>query len=48
MEALRQEIAEAKRQSLDFSVRRESEEKRLANLISPFLEGKPNPVTVGD
>lgn len=48
MEALRQEIAEAKRQSVDFSVRRESEEKRLANLISPFLEGKPNPVTVGD
>jgi hypothetical protein len=48
MEALRQEIAEAKRQSLDFSARREAEEKRLANLISPFLEGKPNPVTVGD
>lgn len=47
MEALRQEIAEAKRQSLDFSARREVEEKRLANLIAPFLEGKPNPVTVG-
>jgi hypothetical protein len=47
MEALRQEIAEAKRQSLDFSARREAEEKRLANLIAPFLEGKPNPVTVG-
>jgi len=47
MEALRQEIAEAKRQSLDFSARREAEEKRLANLIAPFLEGNPNPVTVG-
>jgi hypothetical protein len=47
MEALRQEIAEAKRQSLDFSARREAEEKRLASLIAPFLEGKPNPVTVG-
>lgn len=48
MDALRSEIAEAKRQSLDFSVRRETEEKRLANLIAPFLEGKPNPVTVGN
>jgi hypothetical protein len=48
MDALRSEIAEAKRQSLDFSVRREAEEKRLANLIAPFLEGKPNPVTVGN
>jgi hypothetical protein len=48
MDALRSEIDEAKRQSLDFSVRREAEEKRLANLIAPFLEGKPNPVTVGN
>jgi hypothetical protein len=47
METLRAEIAEAKRQAMDFSLRREAEEKRLANLISPFLEGKPNPVTVG-
>src|SRR5215510_3428035 len=47
MDALRSEIAEAKRQSTDFAVRREAEEKRLANLIAPFLEGKPNPVTVG-
>lgn len=47
MEALRTETAEARRQSLDFSLRREEEEKRMANLISPFLEGKPNPVTVG-
>src|SRR5882672_1757738 len=43
MDALRSEIAEAKRQSLDFSVRCEAEEKRLADLIAPFLEGKPNP-----
>jgi hypothetical protein len=47
METLRAEIAEAKRQAMDFSLRREAEEKRLADLISPFLEGKPNPVTVG-
>src|SRR5882724_5533375 len=44
MEALRGEIAEAKRQSMDFSQRREVEETRLAGLVSPFLEGKPNPV----
>lgn len=47
MEALRAETAEAKRQSADFTHRREVEEKRLAELISPFLEGKPSPVTVG-
>ena len=47
MDALRAETAEAKRQSVDFSLRREAEEKRLAELISPFLEGKPSPVTVG-
>ena len=48
MDALRNEAMEAKRQSIDFSVRRETEEKRLADLISPFLEGKPNPVTIGN
>jgi hypothetical protein len=48
MDALRSEATEAKRQSIDFSVRREAEEKRLADLISPFLEGKPNPLTVGN
>jgi hypothetical protein len=47
MEALRAETAEAKRQSAEFAVRREAEETRLAELISPFLEGKPSPVTVG-
>jgi hypothetical protein len=48
IETLRVETAEAKRESIDFSLRRETEEKRLANLISPFLEGVPNPVTVGN
>jgi phage host-nuclease inhibitor protein Gam len=47
MEALRAETAEAKRQSADFATRRQNEENRLAELISPFLEGKPSPVTVG-
>lgn len=48
METLRSESAEAQRQMIDFSVRREQEEKRLAELISPFLEGKPSPITVGN
>jgi hypothetical protein len=48
MDALREGVSEAKRQSLDFSVRREAEEQRLAGLISPFLSGQPNPVTVGN
>lgn len=48
MDALRAEISEVKRQSLEFSVRREAEEQRLANLISPFLAGQPNPVTIGN
>jgi hypothetical protein len=47
MEALKAEVAEAKRQSVDFSVRREAEERRMAELITPFLEGEPTPVTVG-
>lgn len=48
MEALRAETAEAKRQSVDFALRREAEEKRLAELISPFLHGKTSPVTIGN
>lgn len=48
IEALRTEAAEIKRQSVDFALRRETEEKRLAALVSPFLEGKPNPVTIGN
>jgi hypothetical protein len=47
MEELRAETAEAKRQTADFALRREAEEKRLAELISPFLEGKPSPLTLG-
>lgn len=48
MDNLRAQIAEAKRQVDDFSIRREAEERRLAELIGPFLEGKPNPVTIGN
>ncbi len=48
MDALRAESAAAKQQSVAFAQRREAEEQRLANLISPFLEGKPNPVSVGN
>jgi hypothetical protein len=48
MDALRTEIAETKRQSLEFASRRSVEEQRLAMLISPFLEGQDNPVTVGN
>ena len=48
MDALRAEAAEAKRQAADFSLRREAEEKRLAELISPFLEGKQSPVTIAN
>jgi hypothetical protein len=47
METLKTQIAEAQRQAADFAVRREAEEKRLAGVIGPFLEGKPNPVSVG-
>jgi hypothetical protein len=48
MDALRAESSAAKQQSLTFAQRREAEEQRLANLISPFLEGKPNPVSIGN
>lgn len=48
MDVLKAEVAEAKKQSVEFAIRREIEEKRLADLITPFLEGKPNPVTVGN
>ncbi len=48
MDALRAESAAAKQQAATFAQRREAEEQRLANLISPFLEGKPNPVSVGN
>lgn len=48
MDVLKAEIASSKKQSVEFSIRREVEEKRMADLISPFLEGKPNPVTVAN
>ena len=48
MDVLKAEIALSKKQSVEFSIRREVEEKRMADLINPFLEGKPNPVTVGN
>ena len=47
MDSLKAETAKSKRQCLEFAARREVEEKRMADLISPFLEGQPNPVTVG-
>ena len=48
MDVLKAEIASSKKQSVEFSIRREIEEKRMADLISPFLEGKPNPVSVAN
>ncbi len=48
IESLRTEAAKLSQQSLQFAARREAEEMRLANLISPFLEGKPSPVTIGN
>jgi hypothetical protein len=48
MDTLRTEIAEANRHSQEFSLRRETEERRLASLVTPFLEGAENPVTVGN
>ncbi len=48
MDALKAEITTAKTQSVEFAIRREIEEKRMADLIAPFLEGKANPVTIGN
>ncbi len=48
MDALKAEITAVKTQSIEFAIRREIEEKRLADLIEPFLEGKANPVTIGN
>lgn len=48
MEQLRAEANEASRQSIEFAISRQVEEQRLADAISPFLEGKPNPVTIGN
>lgn len=48
IESLRAQATDCSKQSIDFSVRRLAEEQRLADAISPFLDGKPNPVTVGN
>ncbi len=48
MDTLKAEVATVKTQSVEFAIRREIEEKRMADLITPFLEGKLNPVTVGN
>lgn len=46
IDTLHLETSELKRQSKDFALRRDAEAQRLANLINPFLEGKPNPVLI--
>jgi hypothetical protein len=48
MDKLRGEIQEMKRQAESFAVRRQEEERRLAEIIVPLLEGQPNPVSVGN
>lgn len=48
MDKLRAETQEMKRQSEVFAVRRQEEERRLAEIVIPLLEGQPNPVSVGN
>ena len=48
MDKLRAETAEMKRQAESFAARRQEEERRLAELVIPLLEGQPNPVNVGN
>jgi hypothetical protein len=48
MEKLLMETSESDRQAKEFAMRRETEEHRLADAISPFLEEKPNPITIGN
>jgi hypothetical protein len=48
MEKLLTQTAETNRQAKEFANRRQVEEQRLADAIAPFLEEKPNPVTVGN
>jgi hypothetical protein len=48
MDMLREETREMRRQAEAFAGRRLHEEQRLANLIVPLLEGKQNPVNVGN
>jgi len=48
IENLKTQAADAERQNLDFVQIRNAEEKRMADLIAPFLGGQANPVTVGN
>ncbi len=48
MDKLRAEIQEIKRQSETFAGRRQIEERRLAEIIVPLLDGQSNPVSVGN
>lgn len=48
MDQLRQDTAEKTRQSAAFNQRRSEEEQRLFNLVAPFLNGKVNPIAVGN
>lgn len=48
MDKLRAETQEMKRQAEAFAIRRQEEERRLAEIIIPLLEGQPNPVSTGN
>lgn len=48
IEELKNQAADAERQNLEFVQVRNAEEKRMADLIAPFLGGQVNPVTVGN
>jgi hypothetical protein len=48
IDTLRTETQEMRRQADTFAHRRQAEEQRLAALIVPLLEGKPNPVSIGN
>lgn len=48
IDTLRTETQEMRRQANAFAHRRQTEEQRLAALVVPLLEGKPNPVSVGN
>lgn len=48
IDALRTETQEMRRQADVFAHRRLAEEQRLAALVVPLLDGKPNPVSVGN
>ncbi|MEP6925894.1 MAG: hypothetical protein ABI954_15610 [Pyrinomonadaceae bacterium] len=48
IDSLRTETQEMRRQADTFAHRRQTEEQRLAALVVPLLEGKPNPISVGN